>query len=204
MSYAQLPYAAAAVVALAAPVICAAQWLVEYQGKQHYEVSNPLPPWSYKTFDLGHRLLPRVEDKPQPFLCKMYNLVPLVLGLAVVWSGTPAVWKFLRVYVAVMFVRAITMSVTILPKDKHCTCLPEGDHLAWVTNGCYDKNLSGHMALAVVASLVLYEAGAIPGAVLVAANAWHAFIIVATRAHYTADVVLATFISLLAYLALER
>ena len=94
----------------------------------------------------------------------------------------------------------ITSNVTILPKSKNCY---DGDfNVLHLINGhCYDKIFSGHFAGSVIISLLLYNKGIVTDPmILIIYNLISAFLILATRSHYTVDIILAGYISVSSYL----
>ena len=150
-------------------------------GRRHYEDR----PCSVEVFDIGHQLLPQIAVPPLLLMGLTYAWVPF-LSVA----RASEILRSLSVQVAIVLaLRAITTTVTVLPKSE--TCDSTGFGWSAVLNGaCYDKVFSGHTAFAVLVSLALVNAGVWPvwgGAVY---SALVALVLLVSRGHYTVDVVL--------------
>jgi hypothetical protein len=96
-----------------------------------------------------------------------------------------------------MFIRSITIATTILPKNDTCD-----DTLSFRTfflGGCYDKIFSGHTATTLLLTLIYYREHIINLESLLSINIVNMFFIIATRAHYTVDVLLSIFVTTTIY-----
>lgn len=179
------------VIAVVATVVqFGISYLVHRNGSSYYKSRAESGKCVYpKVYDLGHRYLPDLsQNKAALWMSDIMAIVPLVvcyvLGLD----------TFYKVWLAVMVFRWLTMSATILPRNKHCDDSSYGVYNLFIGH-CYDKVFSGHFAATFLFSLVLYHAGVvthIPALALY--NGMHAWIILATRSHYTIDLIVAALV----------
>jgi hypothetical protein len=159
---------------------------------------EPLP-------DLGAALLPDLSAFPwlidAPFLC----MVPLFF--LVVPSPRDALFDLVVLTGCLYVARAFTTNVTLLPSADP-DARPEDVTWTNVWRGsCWDLVMSGHTFLTILMLLVLYRhcfarRGA-DGDMRRAARVWIAFtvavyccIVVATKSHYTVDVLLSVILAL--------
>lgn len=196
-----LLWAVAVLVHLAANQVvaaCGQRWLAQRPAAQ----SLPL-------LDVGHILLPKVSlTKWQNVVLEAWAVLP---GLAaVVAGGSQCATLFVRAHTLVLVLRPLCFLGTILPDASGVAVTPR----FWcTTGGIHDLVFSGHTAAALCGVLSWYHAGAAGGAGAVgnflmvlaafAACVCQSLCIVATRKHYTVDVVLAWILCplLLSYLA---
>lgn len=173
----------------------ASNQLVHRFARRHYRDENIL------LFDLGHKATPDLSVyRGWKDLFLPIFLLPLIgaSGRSCAAAGR----CFATSFALVVLLRSVTSLVTILP--KHPTCVSPKDSLSLknrVLGHCYDLIFSGHMSFGLVATTCLFGAGIIPRTwqdtlIWALINAAHAFILIATRSHYTVDVVLSVIISL--------
>ena len=86
--------------------------------------------------------------------------------------------------------RMITISLTVLPKYNKCEV--KDTHLL---GGCYDKIFSGHTSTFFLAMLMYIEYGYIPPIIGYIFSILFGLVMIASRGHYTIDVLLAFFIT---------
>jgi len=142
-----------------------------------------------KIHDFFHELLPDWSDKEW-----LINLVGLQHVLPFVFLNTSTQLRFASMLILILFIRDITINLTILPKHKKC----KHKHTWYETinGGCYDKIFSGHFTVIYLLSLFYYTSGIITSIpLLVTMNILYAFMIIITRSHYTIDIVMAFFVS---------
>lgn len=130
-----------------------------------------------------------VLHKTLPYIPQASHVADVIMAACLLL--TPFVTKdsnkYARVYAIILLVRAILMSVTILP-DK---CAPHFHRYGRnsVFGGCRDKCFSGHTATALLFALICVSSGlsravfAVPAAVSV--------LMLVSRSHYTLDIVVA-------------
>lgn len=94
--------------------------------------------------------------------------------------------RFLYQCATLMFIRSATVAATVLPSPTEC----EPDMFVLVHGGCYDKIFSGHTAYLTLASLYLWRRG-LSAWLACGVVALEAIILVASREHYTVDVLIA-------------
>ena len=142
-------------------------------------------------YDIIHENLPNLSK---------YAIVPnkifiaIILGIIVfAWNGSLSK-EFLGFMLIVMFLRDITMNLTIFPKDQKSNKNKKENP---IMGGLYDKLFSGHFAFCLLASLLFFKYGIITNIpLLVVFNCINAFLIVATHSHYTVDVAFSLFVTL--------
>ena len=176
-----LLWAVAVLVHLAANQVvasCGQRWL----GARPAAQSLPL-------LDVGHLVLPKVTlSKWQSAVLEAWAVLP---GVAAVAAGSPQC--------ATLFVRAHTLVLVLRPLCFLGTILPDASGVAshprfWcTTGGIHDLVFSGHTAAALCGVLSWYHTGGtmLAAALGLAACVCQSLCIVATRKHYTVDVVLA-------------
>lgn len=164
-------------------------YIVQRVGEYHYSKHG-----NNKLFDLFHTILPKIN--PNSII---YNLIPAsILIFTILQPNSSEIFKdFFIKFALVMFVRALTIISTILPKDEHCDI--KVDFFSLINGGCYDKVFSGHTALVTLLSLELYKYNALTIPAIIAIIAANSLILLLTRSHYTVDIVLAILISYLVY-----
>jgi len=149
--------------------------------------------YNYPLFDLLHKFLPNLEN--------IHYSVDIIAFLSLaslfyVYNYEITV-EFITKLIVIMFIRSITIAMTILPKNENCD-----DTLSFKTfflGGCYDKIFSGHTATTLLLTLIYYREHIINLSALSAINIINMFLIIATRAHYTVDVILSIFITITIY-----
>ena len=161
----------------------------ESAAKSH-ATATPLP-------DRLHAALPRIHG-----MRWLVHLLPLImLSLVVAYLPTLAVLRLLQIYALILFLRAISFWVTRVPPPR-ANCNPYKVRHMYV-GGCSDMMYSGHTSVLVLGALFLYTYGTQPAlrvaAVLLALGG--IFLILCTRHHYSADVLVAIYISALAFAA---
>ena len=142
--------------------------------------------------DSGFAVLPDLSHW-SPWLVDLipYTLLVVVMGDALYHHGYDAGALILSLS-TIMFWRALANASTILPaSNPHCSV--EGDVLYWVHGGCHDKIFSGHLAYATFLALVFNKKHPQRrvGKVALALVAMETVLLIATRAHYTVDCVVA-------------
>ena len=142
----------------------------------HYKNTNDI-------YDVGHNLFKNISK--YHFIINMI-LVFILLPLC---FHHDMLINFLYYISIIVLLRMITISLTILPKDKHC------NHSTYLFGGCYDKIFSGHTACVFLACLIYIQYGYIPSYVGYIVSIIYGCLMIAGRGHYTIDVVLAFFIT---------
>ena len=164
---------------------------VHKNGAVFYDALQRDPDAPPQIYDIIHENLPDLSK---------YAIIPnkifigILLGIMVYAWNKSLGKEFLGFMLVVMFLRDITMNLTIFPKDcksnKHKKENP-------MMGGSYDKLFSGHFAFCLLASLLFFKYGVITNIpLLVAFNVINAFLIVATHSHYTVDVAFSLFVTL--------
>jgi len=102
---------------------------------------------------------------------------------------------FLKKCSVIMIIRSICIWTTILPPARKCS----PDAFIFFHGGCYDKMFSGHIAYQLLAVLRINRVIPNPrlAKFLFASVIFEAFLLIASREHYTIDIVMAIFITLL-------
>lgn len=147
-----------------------------------------------KIFDILHEITPDLHDY------KAFN--DIIVGCIIVSfffipNSLSIVKEFAGKFLLIMFVRSLTIISTILPKHDKCE-----SNLRWyhyIKGQCYDKVFSGHTAFVLLATLIYLRQGILSLPAFLAINVATWTSITLTRSHYTVDIILAIFITLLVY-----
>ena len=143
-----------------------------------------------KVYDVGHRYLPNLS---QNACANALNdaLAAAPLFLAYFWNMPEYYWF----WIIIIAIRAIATTLTILPKDKSCDD-SKFTLKNFVLGQCYDKIFSGHFATTLLFALMLWKTQGTSPWILGPALVGHAWLILATRSHYTIDVFVSIFVVL--------
>lgn len=157
-------------------------------GRHHY-TKNPDRIW-----DIFWEYTPDYSDY-QPLI----QILPfiLIISLFFINKGDSILYEFTIKFIIILLVRAMTTVSTIFPKTEQCN-----DDIGWTTpfnGGCYDKVFSGHTAIVTLFSLIFWREKIIDTSTFWLLNIAQMVTIVATRAHFTVDVVLGFVITYLVY-----
>ena len=162
-------------------------------------VTDELGIWFYelqqnenKVFDLVHMFTPDFHEYGG-----IVNLIPLLFLGTFLFTKGNLIWEFAEKFLLLIFVRSLTIFLTILPKHEHCS-----KRFQWSTclvGQCYDKIFSGHTALTTLAALLLVRGGYIPSWLGILFVTFETIFILVTRSHYSIDVFFAMVMSYLVY-----
>jgi len=164
--------------------IYAIQYLIQMWGERHYsrdgggEGGNPI-------FDITHINTPSLYKYSW-----IANIIPLAM-LLVLFVGaneSDLITEFFFKFLFILVIRAIVGISTILPKHEECQVKFDLQFL--LEGGCYDKLFSGHTAIVTLISVLLAREGFMSNWVFWITNIINMALIVLTRSHYTADVLL--------------
>jgi hypothetical protein len=162
-------------------------------GKHYYDERINENKTRPKVYDLGHRYMPDWHDM------KIANVLMDVLPILPLFLGWNVVYTFLGYIPFLFMIRWITTLVTILPKYKKCDDSKFTMSLG-LFGHCYDKIFSGHFAVSVLLSCIVYSKGIISNLwIIIIYNFLVAFLIIATRAHYTIDIIVSIFVVFVVY-----
>lgn len=125
-------------------------------------------------------------------------LVLSALALHGLRGGARLLADFVRVAAALYFVKVLTRSVTVLP-DSSLSCTDKHGPHGSLFGSCNDLIFSSHMALALLAAYffvnrVVVAANAAVVLVVAAVLAMYGGLIIATRSHYSIDVLVSVFV----------
>ena len=122
---------------------------------------------------------------------------------------TDFVNEYLLGFFMIIFIRSLMIMCTILPKQNNCGV----DKLTYfnktIGGTCYDKMFSGHFAFGLFTTLLLFKHDLISNScfnkiLFIILNITHFIIIAITRSHYTIDIVVAFFVTILVYLLIKE
>jgi hypothetical protein len=170
--------------------IMVGQWAIETLGEHHYEVME-----NNGIFDLAHKFLPDIHTHEW-----LINVIPMALlaWILILPDGYELLKTILVLYLVTMSIRVLTAVSTILPKHEKCEVGSKFLNI-FQGGGCYDKIFSGHAAFVTLLLLVLLKAEHITPVAFWGLLATNTVAILATRAHYTVDVVLGIIMSYLVF-----
>jgi len=139
--------------------------------------------------DVGYTLVPRMDVSPFVLnVVVLLSFLPLILN-----PQMGAVRAFVIYYTIVMLIRAVTTNLTILPEDREC---PHTEFtLGTLIQGhCSDKLFSGHQALVATVGIVCVQYGIVSTPLAIIYNGVVAYLLLASRSHYTVDIFLGALI----------
>lgn len=169
-------------------------YLCHTNGKIFYEDRKKKCKTTQKVFDISHKYLPdHSKDNFWHIAMNAFIFAPLLLNLSILDD-------YLSYSAPILFFKQIVSNVTILPKNKNCD--DSNFSLLYFLNGhCYDKIFSGHFASSVLISMILYNRGIVTNPyVLGLYNLISAYLILATRSHYTVDILIGGYVAVTSYL----
>jgi hypothetical protein len=136
-------------------------------------------------YDVFHSILPNWYQ--YEYIINIYTAFFLILLLYHKLGH-----EFIGFIIPIYIIRCITIHLTVLPKHDECEIQDEMN----LVGGCYDKIFSGHFSVVLLTTLLLWKHKllSIPGIILL--TSIHAFFILATRAHYTIDIVVSLIVVL--------
>ena len=94
----------------------------------------------------------------------------------------------------IIFLRCITVCVTIIPPTKNCKQIEYNNIYSFLNGHCIDKIFSGHTSFMIILFFIIYKNKILNNNLLLGylfLILINSFLIVATRSHYTVDVILA-------------
>lgn len=107
--------------------------------------------------------------------------------------------KFIGHYLLIMFIRCVTVICTIMPSSNgKCLKDYENEPLGFIRGPCHDKMFSGHTAYMLTFAMILHSAGLldfIDPVLIYSFVALYAILMVATRRHYTVDIIISALIT---------
>jgi len=157
-------------------------------GSEYYKSSEKL-----ELFDISHKLLPDLHAyRPMKDIIGFLGIISLFF-----FSTESLTIEFITKFTIIMFIRAFTIISTILP--KHDKCVDTFGIRSYFLGGCYDKIFSGHTSFMLLLTLLYYREHIIDGFSLIGINVINILLILATRSHYTIDVLLAIFVTTTIY-----
>ena len=168
-------------------------FFVHYLGSNFYNQRLKSKKVNPKVFDIAHKYLPDLSTN------KLLRDVTNILVFAPFLFGGKVVQEHMSFFIMILLVRSIFNMTTILPKHK--TCKDESYTFYNVIFGhCYDKVFSGHFSSSVLLSLILLKHGIVTNVWShIAFNAVNAVMILLLRGHYTIDLLVAYFVTLVFY-----
>lgn len=156
-------------------------------GEQHYSDQD------CELYDLFHKILPDLHNYHY-----MIDLISLTAIISLFFLANETfITEFLTKFILIMFIRAFTIFVTILPKND--VCKHSFGWREYFLGGCYDKIFSGHTSFILLLTLLYFREHIIDLVPLLGINLINIFMILATRSHYTVDVLLAVFVTTTIY-----
>jgi hypothetical protein len=162
-------------------------------GKEYYENRKKNNKTNQKIFDIGHKYLPDLSHNNTMHI--LMNII-ILLPLFYYYEIFP---EFISYMIPIMTFRALTTTVTILPKSKCCEDESYGA-INMIHGHCYDKIFSGHFSMTIMISSILYEKKLVNNVyVLGAYNIISALMILLTRSHYTVDLLIGGYVAYTAH-----
>jgi hypothetical protein len=168
-------------------------FVVHKQGSSFYRNRVNESKTTPKVYDIMHKYLPDLSASQTLFF-----VANIVVFLPIAFGNDVAL-EYMSYFPLILLARSIFNLVTILPKNKLCSDDTYGLYNV-IFGHCYDKIFSGHFASSVLLSLILYNKGVIKNAWLhVGFNVANALVILLLRWHYTIDILVALFVTIVFY-----
>jgi hypothetical protein len=159
---------------------------IENIGDVFYSKNHEFP----KIYDILHENCAHVDKFEYAS-----DIITLILIIILIILDINMFYNYLGFIIIILIIRIFTNILTILPKNNLCTV----SNSFTFRGGCYDKIFSGHFASAFIASLILYKNNYINIILLVLINLINSLFIILSRNHYTIDIVMSFFVSLVVY-----
>ena len=169
-------------------ILCTGLFYLSYLNETHYHnyYAGRLNKTNPKVYDIGHKYLPNIE--PYMYLINL-NILFIVYWL----FHVPFILDYFILLFIIYCIRSVTIQLTVLPKMKNCK------HNFNLNGFCYDKIFSGHVAFLFLFTLFLLQYKFISFISLFIINVLYGLLIIATRSHYTIDVVVSLLVSLFVF-----
>lgn len=156
---------------------------VHFNGKTFYN-NNEI-----KIFDISHKYLSNLSNND--FAIYLNDIIAISAPFL---FGREVFFEFIEYYPVILIIRCLMNYVTILPKNKHC----KDDEFGiknLIKGHCYDKIFSGHFTITLLVALIVYNNKIITNKLpILLYLLFHIILILATRSHYTIDVIVAFFV----------
>ena len=123
------------------------------------------------------------------------DIIALILIITLIILDVNMFYNYLGFIIIILIIRIFTNILTILPKNNLCTI----SNSFSFRGGCYDKIFSGHFSSTFIATLILYKNNYINVILLILINLINSLFIILSRNHYTIDIVMSFFVSLVIY-----
>ena len=146
-------------------------------------------PTSYKIHDILHDILQEIHN--HHYIIDIIALIILIP--AFIYFNNDLSVEFLTKFLIIMFIRSFTIISTVLPKYEQCD--EKFTIRSFFLGGCYDKIFSGHTSFTLLLTLMYYREDIINLPTLYVTNIFNMLSIIATRSHYTVDVLIAIFVT---------
>ena len=159
---------------------------IENIGEVFYSKNHEFP----KIYDILHENCAHVDKFEYAS-----DIISLILIIILIFLDINMFYNYLGFIIVIFIIRIFTNMLTILPKNNLCVT----SNSFSFRGGCYDKVFSGHFASAFIASLILYKNNYINAILLVLINLINSLFIILSRNHYTLDIIMSFFVSLVIY-----
>lgn len=181
-----------ATISLLILIITLSSYVTDELGIWFYEKQSLYRNNENKVFDLIHEFTPDFHEYGG-----IVNLIPLLFLGTFLFTKGKLIWEFAEKFLVLIFIRSLTIFLTILP--KHEKCFKRFEWSTCFVGQCYDKIFSGHTALTTLAALLLVRGSYIPQWLGILFVFLETVFILVTRSHYTIDVFFAMVMAYLVY-----
>ena len=144
-----------------------------------------------KIYDIIHNNIPSARN-----LKIIVDSIPFILFFYILFIDINLFYAVLGMLIPIFIVRLFVINITILPKDKKCDIVKDSSPYI---GGCYDKVYSGHFAVFFTCLLFLYKKKYINMFIFALSSIIMGTLIVASRSHYTIDIIVSFLIVLVFY-----
>lgn len=142
-----------------------------------------------KVYDILHSYLPDFSNHSVDY----HHIISMSLLIPMIFMKWEIIREYIGYFLILVLIRAITIRLTILPKNKNCIGMNP------ILGACYDKIYSGHFTSVFLATILYYKYNYISMYSLVLINIINAAGILLYRWHYTIDIIVSMFVTLFIY-----
>jgi len=173
-------------------IIVCLSYICHLTGKSFYNNTNNKD----DIYDISHMLLPDLYQSN--YLHQILDFMALLPFIVFIFFRNDLLLEFLAFLPIIYLIRSIFNNVTILPKYSNCDD-SEYDLSNIFRGHCYDKIFSGHFAITVLFSFILYNYNLFNLPTLILYNSFNILLILLTRSHYSIDLLVSFSITFLVY-----
>jgi hypothetical protein len=160
---------------------------IENIGENYYYKNNN----NAKVYDILHENT--IHEEKFEFAS---DILIIILAILLIYINFDLFYLAIGYITTIFIIRMVTVLITILPKHHLCDI---NNNSRSFRGGCYDKIFSGHFAIILIFTLILYKNNYINMLLLILINLVSSSFIILSRCHYTIDLVVSFFVTMFIY-----